>query len=50
MRGIEFDKVMEYLHIDKHLIPILCIAVGKAKAPGHDKKRQPVSDFVTIID
>lgn len=49
MRGVEFEKVKKYLNIDSKLVPILLLAVGKSIAPGHEKKRKPLSEFTTIF-
>lgn len=50
MRGVDFPKVMDYLNIDSHLIPIMFLSVGIAAEQGNDKQRYPVSDFTQIIE
>jgi len=50
VRGADFEAIMEYLNIPKHLVPILLLPVGIAEAEGYPHIRKDVAEFATIID
>ncbi|AYG00753.1 nitroreductase family protein [Lactococcus allomyrinae] len=50
MRGVFFDKIMDYLNIPKTYEPILMLPVGKALQPGFPHLRYPIDEFSNIIE
>ncbi|MFT8549368.1 nitroreductase family protein [Liquorilactobacillus satsumensis] len=50
MRGVDFDKVMQFLQLPSEWSPILLLPAGKALKEGHQQFRNPVASFSQIIN